>query len=1042
MLESFLGRSGLLPHGTCLQWSPTLLWSMAGADTVIALAYFSIPLAILEFVRRRGGMAAGYGVVPWLFSAFIFSCGLMHVMHVWTLWRPDYGLLALSKLLTAGASTLTAFALWPLIPRALKIPRIDELQAAIVSLEAEVGRRRSAEEHARDSERGLALTLASIDAAFIATDAAGRITRMNAVAARITGWTQAEAQGQLLGEVLAREGLSEPSDPVQAALSSSDVIDLPRDVWILLRRGGRALVELRTAVTRDEVGLPARSGPEAPVRGLVAIFRDVTRLREAEAELPRLAAIVESSEDAIIGQTLDGRITNWNRAAQQMFGYSAEEAIGQPVQMLLAPDRQAAELDLLTALSRGERILPFHTERRAKGGKPVEVLVSISPILDVSEKIVGASKIARDVSHLHRAEAALLETQTRLEFALEAGKIGDWDFDVESGLTRRSLRHDRCFGYNALQPHWTLETFSQHLHPDDREAVLGEFEHVLGEGREWHFDFRVIWPDRSVHWLSAHGRNFAQPGQRRRVLGIVIDMTRQKLAEATRLTTQRLEAENQQIQASSRLKNQFLANMSHELRTPLNAIIGFSDLLHRGAVPADSPKHREFLGHIGASGRHLLQLINDVLDLSKVESGKFEFQPETVDLALLVADVTGVLHTQLQGKQLTLQVDIDAGLGPLQLDPGRLKQALYNYLSNAIKFTPAGGQIWVRARPEGDLYFRLEVADSGIGIATPDVPRLFVEFQQLESGHDKQHQGTGLGLALTRRLVQAQSGTVGVRSQPGRGSVFHLVLPRRPLSAADAAPPQLLLVDEDGPRRNQQLQALQQAGCEVDTVADPAQALRQARSPPYDGIALGLVQPDAGGLALVGELHAVGLGNGDDVPPVRGISVALGAQTSAAFGVADVLPKPMLGREVLQALAANGLAPDNGCRVMVVDDDSLALELMHHTLQSGGYIDLGWTDGRAALRDLDIFRPDAIVLDLMMPGFDGFAVLDALEQLPDWRATPVFVWTSLLLTEAEFEQLQQTARAVLAKGGGLTAGLVEKLRLWRPGPSAAAEPAQ
>ena len=249
-------------------------------------------------------------------------------------------------------------------------------------------------------------------------------------------------------------------------------------------------------------------------------------------------------------------------------------------------------------------------------------------------------------------------------------------------------------------------------------------------------------------------------------------------ADASRIRSPQLEGENRRIQETSRLKSQFLANMSHELRTPLNAVIGFADLLHSGAVRPESPQHQAFLGHIGTSGRHLLRLINDVLDLSKVESGKFEFFPEPLNLAVLVTEVIEILHAEIQRKHLLISADVAPALEQLVLDPARLKQVLYNYLSNAIKFTPDEGSVTVRARAEDAAHFRLEVEDTGIGIAASDLPRLFTEYQQLDSGYAKQHQGAGLGLALTRRLVEAQHGSVGVRSTPGVGSVFHLVLNR------------------------------------------------------------------------------------------------------------------------------------------------------------------------------------------------------------------------------------------------------------------------
>jgi signal transduction histidine kinase len=249
-------------------------------------------------------------------------------------------------------------------------------------------------------------------------------------------------------------------------------------------------------------------------------------------------------------------------------------------------------------------------------------------------------------------------------------------------------------------------------------------------------------------------------------------------ADAVRQRARELEAENHQFQEVSRLKSLFLANMSHELRTPLTAIIGFSDLLQSGNVPTASPQFAQFLGYIGVSGRHLLRMIGDVIDLSKVESGNLDFFPEPVDLPALVHEVYAIVGAEIHRKRIRFAAEIDPGLVDLVLDPARLRQVLYNYLSNAVKFTPEDGAITLHARAHGAGQFRVEVEDSGIGIAASDVSRLFTEYEQLDTGYAKQHQGAGLGLALTRRLVEAQGGAVGVTSAQGRGSVFWVELAR------------------------------------------------------------------------------------------------------------------------------------------------------------------------------------------------------------------------------------------------------------------------
>ena len=846
--------------------------------------------------------AQNMGAEPWSWTRTLMD-GLHVLLDTWSAWSSGPGrpwlLTGVGLALSGGAIA----ALWPRLLRRLQAPAVRQLQQVVASLEQEVGRRRTAEQHAADVEETLALTLASIDAGFIAADRAGCVTRMNATAERLTGWPQAEAVGRPVMQVFVREGLAATlaaRNPVELLIEQQLGIDSAEHLQLSTRGGTAVPVELKAALTHHEDG---------SVRGLAMVFRDIGRLQRAEADARRLAAIVQSSHDAIVGKTLDGRITSWNAAAQALFGWSADEAIGQPVQMLIPPERIDEEMRILADLAHGRVVPPFDTQRRAKDGRLVEVSVTISPIRDGAGRIVGGSKIARD---------------------------------------------------NTLA---------------------------------------------------------------------------QQVAQARRRAEQ-LEVENRQMQLASRTKSQFLANMSHELRTPLNAVIGFADLLHSGAVPTASPKHREFLGHIGASGRHLLQLINDVLDLAKVESGRFEFHPEPLQLQPLVAEVCTLLQATVAQKRLDLRAEVDTTLGELQLDPLRLKQVLYNYLSNAIKFTPEGGQVHLRASAEGADWLRIEVEDSGIGIAAQDIPRLFVEFHQLDAGYDKRHAGTGLGLALTRRLVHAQGGSVGARSTPGRGSVFHLLLPRRHPRLPDAGKsplPHVLVIDDDVEEQVRWRQALAVPGYIADPATTAEQARQQVGQRPYAGITLDMQLAGQPGLAA---LAAIREGGGQPESPVVGMTMPVGPAGTASFAVADILGKPLRSEQVLAAMARLAPPPGRPLRVLVIDDEPAALALMGAVLAAAGIEAVGLQDGRQALRELDHHRPDAIVLDLMMPGFDGFAVLDALLRLPPWHQTPVFIWTSLLLTDDEYTLLAESARAIVSKGGGGLLQVIQGLRrLSQPAPA-------
>jgi protein-histidine pros-kinase len=240
---------------------------------------------------------------------------------------------------------------------------------------------------------------------------------------------------------------------------------------------------------------------------------------------------------------------------------------------------------------------------------------------------------------------------------------------------------------------------------------------------------------------------------------------------------QALKEQMARAELANHLKSRFLANMSHELRTPLNSIIGFTEIIHDGKAGPISADQKEYLGDVLASSRHLLQLINDVLDLSKIEAGKASFTYEPLELASLLNQAGSLLRTQAEKRRIHIQVQADPGVGTVVTDPAKLRQVIYNYLSNAIKFSHEGGEVQVRSKMEGPSFYRLEVQDSGIGIAAGDREQLFSEFQQLDAGSNKKYQGTGLGLSLCKKIVENLGGRVGVESELGKGSCFYAVLP-------------------------------------------------------------------------------------------------------------------------------------------------------------------------------------------------------------------------------------------------------------------------
>lgn len=344
---------------------------------------------------------------------------------------------------------------------------------------------------------------------------------------------------------------------------------------------------------------------------------------------------------------------------------------------------------------------------------------------------------------------------------------------LDGSIRRVNTAWERSLGYSVEE--LQSRSFFDVVHPDDRSEFLRTLR-ALREGRDVTcFETRYLSRSGTYRWLAGNATAVPQRGI---FFAAMRDLTdRRYLEEQLRQRNQQLEEQNRRVEAANRMKNEFLANMSHELRSPLNGIIGFSELLYDGKLGRLEEPQRTCLGRILASARHLLRLISDVLDLAKIEAGKLELRPELVSLPKLIQEVAGSFALIAAEKNIRMETSFYAGLGEVVIDPARMKQLVYNYLSNAIKFTGEGGSVIIAVRPEPAGGFRLEVSDTGVGIADSEVQELFTDFHQLDSGKAKRFQGTGLGLALTKRIVEAQGGSVGVRSRSGQGSTFFAVLP-------------------------------------------------------------------------------------------------------------------------------------------------------------------------------------------------------------------------------------------------------------------------
>jgi two-component system CheB/CheR fusion protein len=524
-------------------------------------------------------------------------------------------------------------------------------------------------------------------------------------------------------------------------------------------------------------GLPARI--QLHLRSARA-RREATRREQAHLAEANLAAIVESSEDAILSETLDGTITSWNQGAEAIFGYTREEMLGRSISVLAPPDCPDETSRILEIVRQGGRVRHTEAERVRKDGSRIYVSISVSPIKDADGRIVGISKIARDITHRKHGEELLRKSEERFRLATEAisGLVYDWDVETD--------RVERSQGLLTLLGYWPEEVESQvgwwkrQIHPDDYDRVYQHvFSAIESDASFFSVEFRVR--HRDGHWVHVwdKGRIVRDAqGKARRVVGSTIDISDRKRVESE------LRRANEEARAASDAKDRFLATLSHELRTPLTPVLAVVSSLERD--PQVQERLRGELEMIRRNVELEARLIDDLLDLTRIARGKLELNRHSANLLRVLEHALETAAPELRSRDLRLSTDLDSADRLLWADTPRLTQVFWNLLSNAIKFTPPGGQVTVGSRIEssggGGEELVIEVTDTGIGIEPDVLPRIFDAFEQVDRRITRRFGGLGLGLAVSRAIVELHGGRLTAASEgKGRGAVFQVRLPLGPV---------------------------------------------------------------------------------------------------------------------------------------------------------------------------------------------------------------------------------------------------------------------
>ena len=749
-----------------------------------------------------------------------------------------------------------------------------------------------------------------------------------------------------------------------------------------------------------------------------ATERRIAQQAVSESE-KRFRAIVEDQTDMICRFKPDGMLTFVNEAFCRFHGKPAAELVGQNFFKTLSEEDAAIPLSYVNSLPKEEPVVAFDHRLRS----PEKVFVwhqyRIRRLFTENGETFEFQAVIQDITQRKQSEGDLRASEEKYRSLIDNIPDVVWTANFAREVSYIGGNVRKVLGYTSEELLASGgKLWIDQIHPEDAERVTRAYHALFARNEKFDMEYRVRRKDGQWIWLQDRALTTRWRDADMCADGIFLDITHRREFELA------LQRAKDAAEAANLAKSQFLANMSHELRTPLNAIIGFSEVLTDKIFGDLNDRQLKYGNNILASGRHLLQLINDILDLAKVESGRAELLCSSFNVAKVLQDAQTIVKTLANKKGVALEFNVPPDLPPLFADEGKFKQILYNLLSNAIKFTPDGGRVTLSASlgTPGEC-LRISVADTGIGIKPEDHERVFREFEQVDSSYGRQQQGTGLGLALTKRLVEMHGGEIRVESEgiEGKGSVFTFVIPiHKPAARAAQTPepagtkpeilrPQVLVFATNDSNRQFLADYLTGAGYQVQSVGDEGE------------LQAGFDQ--AVPFAVVA--HSENFGSEEELLECRS-KIPQRVPLVISWFNEDEMPEfrvfssngPIRRSAARLMDAVRGVRRSSGKElktVLIIDDEPALVELLGVTLLKKGFCVLSSTNGQAGVTAARAHAPDIVILDIAMPDFDGKQVVQELRSHPATKDIPVLIHTATTLDERERHELASQVQSITFK---------------------------